>query len=155
MTPAAQQAMQMLAERSGLDPGDLAGMGEDPMALLLLAAAQRTQESSAGDEVDALERRALAAEAQWEEANRALLSCRSAVASSRALARYVARVFGSCERCCGLNALCPTCGGQGTPGSQAPDREELLRWLQPALARTGLVVVPAPEETHLQGGPIP
>jgi hypothetical protein len=155
MTPAAQQAMALLAERSGFSPEDLATFREDPMAMLLLAAAQRQQETAAGDaeELEALEQRALTAEAQLQDARRALHGARSAIASAQALTAYVARVLGSCERCCGLNALCPACGGQGAPGYRQPDRDELLRWLQRALAHSGLTVVPASHPIPPQGGP--
>jgi hypothetical protein len=145
--------MAMLAERSGLAPADLAGVQDDPMAMLLLAASQRGHGADREDELAELEQRASAAEARLEQSTRALQSTATA---SRALRRYVARVFGTCERCCGLNGLCPACGGQGGPGHQEPDRTELLRWLQPALARAGLTVVTAPDATHPpQGGPTP
>jgi hypothetical protein len=156
MTPAAQQAITMLAERSGFSPEELAAFQEDPMALLLLAAAQRPQETTGADtELEALQQRALTAEAQLEDARRALRGARAAIASAQALTGYVARVLGSCERCCGLNALCPACCGQGGPGYRQPDREELLRWLQRALAQTGLAVVPASHPTPHEGGPTP
>jgi hypothetical protein len=155
MTPGAQQAMALLAERSGFSPEELASFQDDPMAMLLMAAARRQQEArdgGGGDEMEALEQRALTAEAQLEDARRALRGARAAITSSQALLEYVARVLGSCQRCCGLNPLCPACGGEGRPGSRAPDREELLAWLQPALAHSGLAVVSAPHHTPKQGG---
>jgi hypothetical protein len=155
MTPAAQEAMAMLAERSGFSPEDLARFQNDPMAMLLLAAAGQRDAHSVDDEVQTLEQRALTAESQLEDARRALRGARSAIASGQALTGYVARVLGSCERCCGLNALCPTCAGQGGPGYREPDRDELLRWLQRALARSDLTVVPASHPTQPEGGPTP
>jgi hypothetical protein len=145
--------MALLAERSGFSPEELAPFQDDPMAMMLLAAAQSRHDTRGGDEeVEALEQRALNAEAQLEDARRALRGARAAISSSQALMEYVARAVGSCARCCGLNPLCPACGGQGRPGYRQPDREELLAWLQPALAQIGLAVVSAPHPTPKQGG---
>lgn len=157
MTSGAQQAMALLAERSGFAPEEIAQFQDDPMAMLLLAAARNQQDAresggGAADEIEALEQRTLNAEAQLEDARRALRGARAAIASSQALMEYVARVLGSCQRCCGLNPLCPACGGEGRPGYRPPDREELLAWLQPALAHSGLAVVSAPHPTPKQGG---
>ena len=154
MTPGAQQAMALLAERAGFSPEELAPFQDDPMAMLLLTAARNQQDAAGGEgeKLEALEQRAANAEAQLEDARRALRGARAAITSSQALMEYIARVLGSCERCCGLNPLCPACGGEGRPGYRPPDREELLVWLQPALAHSGLAVVSAPHPTPKQGG---
>jgi hypothetical protein len=64
------------------------------------------------------------------------------------MALYVARVFGACQSCWGLNRLCPQCRGDGGSGWAQPSESELLSWVEPALKRLGLRV----ERSHEPDG---
>ncbi len=54
---------------------------------------------------------------------------------------HIGRVFGACPACWGTNKLCETCHGQGKPGNEEPDMEQLLAWTEPSLKRLGMKIV--------------
>lgn len=64
------------------------------------------------------------------------------------MALYIARAFGACSACWGLNRLCAECHGNGAPGYREPQLDVLLTWLNPALERLGLRVVAATHAAH-------
>ena len=136
---------QLLAERLGVneeqlaqiqagDPSSLLASGRisDPMTAILMACmARRDQEKSEPAVEDEL--------ARARRTNRRL---KEALESAAVMIRHVAGLFGACAACWGQNGLCRHCGGDGKPGSGTPNGAELLAWVEPALEKLGLKVVP-------------
>jgi len=61
-------------------------------------------------------------------------------ADTAAIVRFVASLAGACPICLGENPGCLDCGGNGTPGSRAPNETALVAWISPPLRRLGLCV---------------
>lgn len=61
-------------------------------------------------------------------------------ADTAAIVRFVASLTGACPICLGENPSCLDCGGNGTPGSRAPNETALVAWISPPLRRLGLCV---------------
>lgn len=71
---------------------------------------------------------------------------------------HIARMLGACPACFGNQPECERCHGHGAPGSAMPVRDELLAWVEPALARLGMTVTitgpkmrPEKQRNHNQG----
>jgi hypothetical protein len=47
----------------------------------------------------------------------------------------LAAALGACYLCWGLDVDCPTCGGQGLPGTSSPDRRLFAQLVAPAIRR--------------------
>jgi hypothetical protein len=107
----------------------------DPVMAMLLE--QMTSVSQ--QEPDEPDRKATELRSQLTQANRKIERLRAELAAANAMAAYVARVLGACERCWGLNQFCRACLGRGRPGSADPDTDALTNWIAPALRRAGLV----------------
>jgi hypothetical protein len=60
---------------------------------------------------------------------------------------FLAELLGACPSCFGASQRCMRCAGRGRPGAVKPRREELLAWIEPALARLGLRVQPIEQRT--------
>ncbi|SRR5208283_2070776 len=54
--------------------------------------------------------------------------------------RHVTLMLGACPACCGEEASCPACHGNGKPGSlpSIASAHELRAWIEPALGRMGM-----------------
>jgi hypothetical protein len=62
------------------------------------------------------------------------------LAAARRLIAFIGGIFGACPECWGLDQNCPTCLGQGQPGS-AQAQPELVEWASPGLHQMGLRIV--------------
>ena len=127
MTAAAQRMVtELLARQLGIDAGELdQSVGGDPMAAFV-AMSIMGQTRAAATTGDSAEER---------------------------LAR-VAVMVGACALCLGEDPACLECSGRGRPGSRAPDREALVRWIRPSLRRIDLclsVLRERPENNHGRG----
>ncbi|SEO53005.1 hypothetical protein SAMN02990966_02199 [Rhodospirillales bacterium URHD0017] len=127
MIPAAQRMVtELLARQLGIDVGELdTAVGDDPMAAFVaLSIAGQPRAAAPGGD-----------------------------SAGERLAR-VAVMVGACSLCLGEEPACLECGGVGRPGSRAPDREALLRWIRPSLRRVDLclsVLRERPENNHGRG----
>jgi hypothetical protein len=127
MTAAAQRMVtELLARQLGVDVGELGpGVGDDPMAAFVALSIIGQPRATATNGDSAEER----------------------------LAR-VAVMVGACALCLGEDPACLECNGRGRPGSRAPDREALVRWIRPSLRRVDLclnVLRERPENNHGRG----
>ncbi|WP_426514232.1 hypothetical protein ACPPVO_28570 [Dactylosporangium sp. McL0621] len=114
--------------------------GDDPLMAMLMqqmAAARTTTE--ADDEVPQLRKR-------LAQAQRIIARQRATADAADQMAAFVARVFGACPACWGLNRFCSVCLGDGGPGTRDLDPHELLEWVGPALRRAGLTTTPTTSE---------
>jgi hypothetical protein len=119
--------------------------GTDPIMAMLLQ--QMASTPSAGIEEEQAELRSRA-----ERMTRKIERMRAELAAANAMAVYVARVLGACQRCWGLDQFCRGCLGRGRPGSAQPDVPALIDWVSPALQRAGFrAVALAAEQT---GSPV-
>jgi hypothetical protein len=101
-----------LAERFGVEPEHLeATLSQDPLAAAL---AMSMMQPPAKEESESNE--------------------------SAAIVRFVASLTGACPACLGENPGCTDCGGNGAPGSRAPNEAALVSWISPPLRRLGLCV---------------
>jgi hypothetical protein len=147
-------------EAEALERGDVASViagrsGSEPTLLALLALASRpearagTSGAGAGEPVPAHLAQAERAHAprldgarQLDQARRAVRQLRRDLRSVDTIFRHLGHVFGACPACFGMSEECGRCHGHGIPGSLMPLRDELLIWVEPALARLGLQVIP-------------
>jgi hypothetical protein len=121
--------------------------GADPLTALLLE--QMVAASAENDETEILK-------ARLGRAQHALDRVRADLVAANTMAEWVAGVLGACPACWGLDRFCRRCSGAGVPGSSAPDLDQLVPWIVPALRRAGLVIAPAASEnnagpTHVEG----
>lgn len=69
-----------------------------------------------------------------------------------AIVRFVASLVGACPLCLGEHPGCLDCGGNGAPGSRAPNETALVTWVSRPLRRLGLCVGrprrPAQDDNH-------
>jgi hypothetical protein len=166
------EIIQFLARRLGLseqevealERGDTAAViasrfGSDPALVPLLALVNQSESRVAGradadETMDARparpRRRARgsqpAGDDELELARRAARQLRRDLHSVDEIFRHLGHVFGACPACFGMSEDCGRCRGQGMPGSVTPLEEELLAWVEPALARLGLQVIPIPSQ---------
>jgi hypothetical protein len=151
------QMTQAFAERLGVDPAQLAAMTRaDPYALLasqtgdpLMAAMigtlmqqRATKEDRLDDQQDERDEELRERERELRRANRVIRALRQQLEAADRLTQYVATTFGACPACWGLNRLCAQCGGKGAAGYNDPALDELLAWVEPALSKAGMKVVP-------------
>ena len=127
MIPNAQRMVsELLARQLGVDVGDLdPTVGDDPMAAFVALSIIGQPRAAAANGDSAEER----------------------------LAR-VAVMVGACSLCLGEDPVCLECNGSGRPGSLAPDRDALVRWIRPSLRRIDLclnVLRERPENNHGRG----
>jgi hypothetical protein len=175
-----RQIIQFLAERLGLNAqevealerGDAASVvasrfGSDP-ALAPLLALMNQPEARAGagpgaraddtlDERPARPKpRARAAQPaddrELDRARRAVRQLRRDLQAVDTIFRHLGHVFGACPACFGMSDECGRCHGRGIPGSLMPMRDELLTWVEPALARLGLQITPIPSQPETTQG---
>ena len=149
---------QLIAQRFGANHGGdagendlaglLAGQISDPV-LATLASAMLRQQAGDGE----IDEPAVDHERRLDRAKRIIQRQQADLAAADRMASYIAEVFGACARCWGLNAFCTECHGAGHPGSGLPREDELRRWIEPALARLGLRIVPAAEADRQRGSP--
>jgi hypothetical protein len=121
--------------------------GADPLTLLLLE--QMTATSAENNETEILK-------ARLKRAEHTLDRARADLVAANTMAKWVAGVLGACPACWGLNRGCRRCSGAGVPGSSAPDLDQLVPWIEPALHRAGLVIASGATAndagtTHLEG----
>jgi hypothetical protein len=115
--------------------------GSDPIMAMLLQQMTSTPPAEANEELAELRSR-------LERAIRKIERLGAELAAANAMAAYVARVLGACERCWGMDQFCRGCLGRGHPGSSPPDVGALIDWVSPALQRAGLTTIPrASDET--------
>jgi hypothetical protein len=137
--------MQMLARQlgngGGIGPTDLpGGQSTNPLVNTLLS----QMNSSSGESEHRVER----LERQLEAAKRRITRLRASIATAEEMVELIAVTFGTCPECWGLNQLCRLCRGEGGPGWRPADTGELVRWVEPALARSGLRIQPnQPQES--------
>lgn len=111
------------------------GAGVDPlMSTLLSQMATGNGESDQDKRIENLENRLAAAK-------RRIGSLRADLDVAAEMIEFAAETLGACRECWGLNQLCRRCHGAGGPGWRQPDTQELLLWIEPALARSGLRVL--------------
>jgi hypothetical protein len=162
------QIIQFLAQRLGLsateiealERGDTASViasrfGSDPaLAPLLALVSQDGAGAGVGDGRDPDStiderppRRAPrgrpgqpAGDREIERARRAVRQLRRDLQAVDTIFRHLGHVFGACPACFGMSEECGRCHGHGAPGSMTPLKDELLAWVEPALARLGLRV---------------
>ena len=166
------EIVQFLARRLGLsrqeiealERGETASViagrfGSDPALAPLLALMSQDESRVAGgrdadETMDARParpgRRARgsqpAGDRELERARRVARQLRRDLHSVDTIFRHLGHVFGACPACFGLSDDCGRCHGHGMPGSVTPLEEELLAWVEPALARLGLQVTPIPSQ---------
>jgi hypothetical protein len=115
----------------------LQGEEADPVqALLIQQLAQSADEDADLDAADLHE--------QLARCRRTVQRLGAEVAAANAMTEWVAQALGACPACWGLDRFCRRCLGAGLPGSSEPDAERLVEWVTPALARSGLTVIPIP-----------
>jgi hypothetical protein len=173
------QIIQFLAQRLGLNQqevealerGDTASViasrfGSDPALAPLIAlmsqgqAAAGTSPRDPDDTMDARRPRREsrgrasqpAGDREIERARRAVRQLRRDLQAVDTIFRHLGHVFGACPACFGMSEECGRCHGNGVPGSMTPLRDELLAWVEPALARLGLQVTPIPSEKATKQG---
>jgi hypothetical protein len=173
------QIIQFLAQRLGLNQqevealerGDTASViasrfGSDPQLAPLLALMNQREAGGAGEDEDAhatmdarparARRRGRDAQSagdrEIERARRAVRQLRRDLQAVDTIFRHLGHVFGACPACFGMSEECGRCHGDGVPGSMTPLREELLTWVEPALARLGLQVTPIPSQKANEQG---
>jgi hypothetical protein len=171
--------IQFLAQRLGLsaqevealERGDAASVissrfGSDPSLAPLLALMNQDEPGAAAggedpdDTMDARparpRRRARAAQPaddrEIERARRAVRPLRRDLQAVDTIFRHLGHVFGACPACFGMSDECGRCHGHGVPGSMTPLRDELLAWVEPALARLGLQVTPIQSQPATKQG---
>ena len=108
--------------------------GSDPIMAMLLQQMTSTPPAETDEELTELRSR-------LERATRQVERLRGELAAANAMAAYVARVLGACERCWGMDRFCRGCLGRGQPGSSQPDVGALIDWVSPALQRAGLATI--------------
>ena len=108
--------------------------GSDPTMAMLLQQMASTPPDGADEELAELRSR-------LERSGRKIERLRAELAAANAMAAYVARVLGACERCWGMDQFCRGCLGRGHPGSSQPDVGTLIDWVSPALQRAGLPTI--------------
>jgi len=126
--PDMQHLATMLAERVS-----------DPIAAAVIGS-MLTQRGTGGAGSGSHER-------ELQQAHGEVQRLRAALSAADAMAAYVADTFGACPACWGLNRFCSRCHGHGTPGRAEPNGEVLLAWVEPAITRLGLQLVPAAQPT--------
>jgi hypothetical protein len=99
-------------------------MGDDPLAVPLVAALRQREASAAEDEDDLDPDTADVLERLYAE-----------VESLRELKRTLADALGACRRCFGEDELCPVCHGLGRPGGRSPDPTLFIELVEPACQR--------------------
>src|SRR5256885_1406002 len=122
-----QSVAAALAAQLGVEPEQLeATLGQDPLTAALAMSMMQPAVQEPEDQADAA-----------------------------AIVRFVASLVGACKLCLGENAGCSECGGNGVPGSGAPNETALVAWISRPLRRLGLCVGrprrAAADHTH-QGG---
>jgi hypothetical protein len=108
--PAARRVAEVLAQRLGLEVGEVEStIAADPFtaAFALSLMGQSAPEERGG---------------------------------AAATVRFVASLVGACPICLGEDDECPECGGRGKPGCRQPDGEALMVWIARPLRRLGLCV---------------
>ena len=126
--------------------------GSDPIMAMLLQQMANTPPAEADEELIELRSR-------LERAARKIERLRAELSAANAMAAYVARVLGACERCWGMDQFCRGCLGRGRPGSSQPDVGTLIDWVSPALRRAGLTTITrasdetGPTSQEEEGGP--
>ncbi len=138
---------QLIAQRFGANRGGdtveqdfttlLGSQISDPV-LAALASTMLRQHSEADEDPEP----SVDHERLLSRAKRIIQRQQQELASADKMAQYIAGIFGACPHCWGLNAFCPHCHGEGHPGSTQPHEDELRRWIEPALARLGLRIMP-------------
>ena len=173
------QIIQFLAQRLGLNQqevealerGDTASViasrfGSDPQLAPLIAlmsqgeSGAQARDENPDDTVDARPRRreprgrasSPAGDREIERARRAVRQLRRDLQAVDTIFRHLGHVFGACPACFGMSEECGRCHGDGVPGSMTPLRDELLAWVEPALARLGLQVIPIPSQKANEQG---
>jgi hypothetical protein len=133
--------MAMLAQQLGnggvigsAEEPPLAGQPANPLVSTLLS--QMTSSSADTERAERVE----SLERQLEAAKRRISRLRASIATAEQMVELIAVTFGTCPDCWGLHQSCRLCRGDGGPGWRPPDIAELLQWVEPALARTGLRV---------------
>jgi hypothetical protein len=133
--------MEQLAAR-------LAGGSQDPLVGALVTSMMEGQ-GGEEDQDDERERREQTAVARMKASIRRL---RADLRAANEMLRIISDVFGACELCWGEDPSCPRCRGKGQPGSAFPVREDVLRWVEPALNRLGLTIARLPESPETLAG---
>lgn len=142
MNPALKQllASQLAAQGSDMSVEDLLKTaGGNPMAAMMATLGQQ-QPSDQDKELKRTRRR-------LKQTRHALEVMRNQVQEAEHILQELAAIFGACGRCWGQDQECPDCHGQGGPGSQRPDSDELLALTEPALAQLDLCIVPRKQAT--------
>jgi len=163
-------------EVEALERGDTASViasrfGSDPQLAPLIALMSQGESGAANaasaedaedpdDTVDARPRRreprgrasSPAGDREIERARRAVRQLRRDLQAVDTIFRHLGHVFGACPACFGMSEECGRCHGDGVPGSMTPLRDELLVWVEPALARLGLQVTPIPSQKASKQG---
>jgi hypothetical protein len=127
--------LAMLARQLGNSGPAEDGAPTNPLVSTLLSQMNSPQADT--DRTDRQER----LERQLEVAKRRISRLRASVETAEKMVELIAATFGTCPECWGLNQLCRLCRGGGGPGWRPPDTDELLSWVEPALAYAGLRVV--------------
>jgi len=146
-----QEMTRLLTERLGLtqeeyeslqggDPARVfasrfAERFSDPLLATLFNSMVQQHSEAREDHLDPIDH-----ERVLDRAKTTIRKLKENLAAADTMASYIAEVFGACPQCWGLNRLCPQCKGRGNPGSGEPQGEELLSWVEPALAKLGMKV---------------
>ncbi|HET7462468.1 MAG TPA: hypothetical protein VFJ82_14540 [Longimicrobium sp.] len=132
--------MQLAA--GGPAPGALPGTdemvaqlaGDDPLKSLLVRQVLERHDRVDDDEDEPAapgpDPQALA---RQRAARRQLREMRDELMALRERNDALASALGACYLCWGEDRRCAVCGGHGTPGTMAPERDEFARYVAPAL----------------------
>lgn len=145
MNPAMAQALAEkfgLSDEDGMDPAvKLASQISDPLMAALFSSMLQQRSANLNTAEEESDEGRLRLERDLTRAKKVIQKLRQEVVSANTMTSYIARVFGACPACWGLNQFCPHCQGQGKPGAYQPAETELLAWVEPALAKLGRIIV--------------